>query len=461
MKRALCVIMCCVVVAALSLSVSADPGNIYDGTYVIDEIEFNDTSSLVQFPFDPISLDFGSNYKFNVDFRGYDSSLGYFAPFLNGEFTITLDFPSTVFIACSSNYVITQPVLWDDYRDPDRDFSISYSNSRIPLYNIEFNFYDYDVGNDPISIDYSTSSFSGSITYNCFDDIPAGTYTIGYGFTTAALPIADMSGIICGIYISSFSINDPVGSFQDGLIDFDTAIGAIQDNLQDILDNPNATTDEKILAVNLADYDLDRIVIYSDLHYNTIVSDFSQDADQIIGEFVSGIKDIRSSIDDLQMVYFDALSQAVTPEQGTYLNTSYNAHLAELQLQWDIAYKQELDDVITDEDLQENDDKLSHLDQLYAEEAEVLSHFDLAEYDSYLEFSNWMTHLNDYSSYRSIFEYLFEDDYSWVAQFLIVPFSLVLVSVLLATTTVVIGGFSRYRDSYGTKPFSFRRGGKK
>jgi hypothetical protein len=94
-------------------------------------------------------------------------------------------------------------------------------------------------------------------------------------------------------------------------------------------------------------------------------------------------------------------------------------------------------DVVSDEEIEENASDKSYLKDLFADEDEAIEMFDRAQYESMLDFNEWVSELKNYQQYRNIFEWFFSSSGD-LRVFILMPFCFVLVSLLLGTTTVLV-----------------------
>lgn len=432
-KRLLCVIISCFIIAALSLSVSADLPNDVEGSFIVDFIDYYVGSELSE------TFDISHTVPFGeVQYLQFQAENRYEDTYNSARFvqnmTITLDKDVLMYIATplleSDNTGFNYGWL-DNYRQSVNDFTATVTNPTAYRFN-------YRIGSTSVSTTSITVS-SVDVEYHCFYNVPAGNYNFSFTYQFSD-PTGDplTYSYPVGVFFVSLDF-DPVGDFISGKVDFNTAITEINNYIDTTIDNALASDSEKLFAINYAHYMLDSLVLQSDIKYNSVVRDFNDDSVSIIEEFTSGVKDVQSSIQDLQMVYFDALSQSVTAEQGAFVSSVYSTALAQLQLEWDRQYKEELDSIISDEDLSDMDYVKSDIDDYAAAESELVDMFDIAEFEGQLQFGVWTDNLgSDYVQYKAIFDRIFDSSDNPTAFFLIVPLSFALVSILLATTSVVV-----------------------
>ncbi len=324
------------------------------------------------------------------------------------------------------------------------------------------------------SFSYDSTSSSYSAFFDQPEDFGSGSFYISfYKYTLEAgsysfhlhpnFPTAVEAFFPIGIYIDNPSVSggvgdsesesgsesegetsspgsDPITDYENGDISFSDAAARIRDQMNEVLNDEEATDYEKQIAIGVADNKLEQLQDISDEKFAIIVDEFDSRSGEIVDYLVSsGSTTVAPYIQDLNSSYADALTQATSPEQGILINTQYSVKLAQIQAIFHANVKKELDDVVSDQEMDEKESTYDRMDELLEVESEAISIFEEADYNSKLEFSNWIAQFDgDVTVYRSLFEFFFEDDKTWRIQpFLIIPFSLVLVGVLLATTTVV------------------------
>lgn len=326
----------------------------------------------------------------------------------------------------------------------------------------------------PASFSYDETSDTYSASFGELEDFGVGSFYISFNKYT--LPSGNYSFHLhpdfgsyleaylpIGIYIDNPSVtggggesesgsgsesegetsspaSDPIIDYENGDISFSDAASQIRDQMNEVLNDEDATDYEKQIAIGVADNKLEQLQDISDEKFAIIVDEFDSKSGEIVDYLVSsGSTTVAPYIQDLNSSYADALTQATSPEQGILINTQYSVKLAQIQAIFHANVKKELDDVVSDQEMDEKESTYDRMDELLEVESEAISIFEEADYNSKLEFSNWIAQFDgDVTVYRSLFEFFFEDDKTWRIQpFLIIPFSLVLVGVLLATTTVV------------------------
>lgn len=417
------------------LTVSALPDNDYDSTYRFRYIEFvGDTITPYAEP--PYDFSFGDLYY--LRFFNASDSTGYLRAHIN--LTIDISSPADFFYLKSWNIGSTSYSFQvTSFSSTSGSLSLSDFDIADPIYySGSVNEFSFNADGSEYLIDGPYPiNVSGSLTFAGYAAIPAGQYLV-----TLRVSVNSPSfNIPMGFFLDYHLTGDPVVDFENGELDFSQAASDIYDDLSLILSSPTTPDATKQFNILLANYKLDQLRSASDAKFSHVVDSFESTSNDLVNSYIlSGSTDVLPAVSQLNILYTDALTQAVTPEQGTLINTRYNLRLSQMQTIFDVNYKKELDDVLSDQDFSEKQDAMNHTDELLEIESSALAIFEESEYQSYLTFVDWFHNLEDDPTvYRSIFEFLFEDSRASVVQpFLIIPFSLVLVGVILATTTVVL-----------------------
>lgn len=338
--------------------------------------------------------------------------------------------------------------------------SIPYSGS----YNQIAASFSYDSTSDSYSASFGElEDFGSGSFYISFYKytLPSGSYSFHLHPTFLGTSIESFLPI--GIYIDNPSVSggggesesesgsesegetsspvaDPITDYENGDISFSDAASQIRDQMNEVLNDEEATDYEKQIAIGVADNKLEQLQDISDEKFAIIVDEFDSRSGEIVDYLVSsGSTTVAPYIQDLNSSYADALTQATSPEQGILINTQYSVKLAQIQAIFHANVKKELDDVVSDEEMAEKESVKLRVEELLEAESEALVIFEESDYESFLTFSNWISEFGDVPTvYRSFFEFFFEDSKTQRVQpFLIIPFSLVLVGLILSTTTVV------------------------
>lgn len=461
----------------LPFSVFAIPDNNQSGTYSIDQFSLvrNVTSNKATFS-EPIYLNFGSVNLFRFGFTSNPNTGSSYISTVDLTVSLNLTIASNSVIYFSSDFSHGSTVS-NTYNCTLTSITAKKNNSSVSLtkgsldevsFTGNYNFYNFtnDVQLNSIEFNnFGTTSISGSsIDFDTVSGLSAGeyTFTLTYrtnktsaNYTYYYLPICVFiddpysSGTGGGSGGSGGSeggtnINTPVDDFINGDSSFEDTVNEIINHANSIINDSSATDEEKQLAISIASTLLQNLYIQSDLKYSQTVIDFHNNSSSIVNNYITlgsaDVQDLNNAVNQLQINYSDAITQAVSPEQATAINTQYQLQLSRIKTVFDANYKKELDNVITEVELSQKEAAYSKLDNLLESESQAIDIFNEADYQGKLNFELWTDQYfyDDYSVYRSIFEYLFnsEDSY-YLHPFLIIPFSLVLIGVLLATTTVV------------------------
>lgn len=414
----------------LIFPVYSAPSNTVDSTLLISEFVYGDVSQSLN-----ISVPFGKLYYINVSWTGdYPPTE---SRYINGSININTYDWFDIYIAVNrdnSDYSINVPFV--DCFNAGQSFTSEdrpYGGSNII----------YDSDYDTVSVSQITSSLTKmDVYYNAYISVPAGSYNLDWEAIYTDTNPAD-SDFYIGVYaVEGVDPNapdwssDPVGGFEHGYYDFEEALNQLITNMENILDY-SMNYEYNNFYVNYTSTQIEILKSKSDIKYNSVVSSFDENAESIIQEYEdSGSVDPSPYIDELSMFFTDSLSQAVTSEQGTYLSSIFQNLLAKLQLAFDFNYKKELDEVVSDEEIETNHTKLDHVSMLEVFEKDARELFQQSEYENILNFLDWLDALGDASNYRNIFNFFFNDS-GYIKYFLTIPLSLVLVSLVLGTTTSV------------------------
>ncbi len=467
MKKFIC-FFCTFILIALSilpLSISAIlPENDLHSSYSLYglSIEFLDDGTSVDIIPD-LTFDFGSlNSLYFVGNSPNSFSYRLFNLVFTLEIDVSNDFDFYYLLNLTSEFA-QQPYLQNIYFIP---IDPSDPDSMLPLEDVtwvlsdpfyidsfDYSYYKFTYGPDSLILNgsYLTSSVSNrEVYFYKSSTVPAGHYYVLGNFV---LDDINSFNVPISFFVDSYSTGssrpgltgNPVLDFDKGYIDFSEATSQIRSELDSVLSDPEATDSQKQIALSVSDLKLQNIRDLSDSRYSNLVKNFDAASSDIVYSYLdSSDIDPVNALSDLNLLYTDALTQAVTPEQGILINTEYSLKLDQLKLSYQSKYHDGLEAVIKDSDFEIKSELTGHINDSLDIEDQVLELFDDSEYQSYLEFTTFLEYYQDDPTvYRSIFEFLFEDNRSIKIQpFLIIPFSLVLSSILLAT----VSHFSSRRD---------------
>lgn len=436
-KSVICFILIIFLVYALPLSIHALPDNDYNSTYQFRYLEIV-TQDYVNDPYIEPDIDFSFGEIYDLSFYNYSLD---FSGSLKAHLTFTLDLESPAdffYLKSWDSPLNSYSFEITGFHGLNGSLSLSEFLVVDPItFNGMISLYEFTRQDTTFKIEgpYKRTN-TGQLTFAGYAAIPADTYNITLRVTVDR---ADFT-LPMGFFLDYHPTGDPVTDFERGELDFTEAASTIYDDLQEYLNIYNVPDATKQFQIALADFKLDRLREASDAKFSTVVDNFESTSDSIVDSYIlSGSTDVLPAVSELNLLYTDALTQAVTPEQGTLINTRYSVKLQQLKTVFDVNYKKELDGALSDQDFVDKEAAMDRTDELLQIESDALQIFEDSEYQSYLTFVDWIhSTTDDPTVYRSIFEFLFEDPRSSsVHPFLIIPFSLVLVGVILATTTVV------------------------
>lgn len=284
-----------------------------------------------------------------------------------------------------------------------------------------------------------------SVTFLYFQDVPSGlAFTLKdnnpgkmnsgsaniEGTNSNTFPF-----FVFGVFYSNVkpSGDSIVSGFEEGSISFPDAITGIQNIVKENVNNAE-TPDQAILETLVGQQQIDQIINISDNQSISNIRDTVQpNLDNQIDSFVSGSQSLDQTIENMKSEYSSALSSSDTPIQGILVNTSYQISLMMLEAQARQKAYQKLDSAISD-------DQLTEADDYYQSEEELIDMFEVAEFESALDFQLWFNTLppSETTQYKKFFDYLLND--SSIRMFLVVPISLILVRILLGTHLVLSRG---------------------
>lgn len=291
---------------------------------------------------------------------------------------------------------------------------------------------NYDFSNRVQSISTHTKTYD--ITYLCFRNVPNGTYSISDA--SAGIIIGDhrASLIVAGVYIDYFSSpSSVVDDYLSGSLSFPDAVSDLSDSITDNFNNAQSI-DEKSFVLLQGQYELDRLIQASN---NKSISDINSSVvpsfQSTVSDFNSGSLSLSDALSSLNSGYESALASAETPEQGILVNTSYQIFLKKLEIESRQKAFSKLDSAVSD-------DQLSEAEEYYQSEEELIDMFQIAEFESALDFNLWFNTLppSETIEYKKFFDFLLND--SSIRMFLVVPISLILVRILLGTRLVLSRG---------------------
>lgn len=435
---------------------AALPENDLDSEFSLDTIviQYADETYVEFYPDPSIGLQFGSLYNFFFNYSQLDTPLNRTFGFI---FTINLNLSSQSDIYYLQNLTSE---LGLQFRMSCLGLFDVNSGLDVPFTDVlDLTPFSYSGSYDSFSFLYDTSEIvlrSGPVSdtvnrdlyFSKLEAVPPGEYIIGFAAEISDIRSFNLAfSLIVDNYSSGSSrpgsSGNPNEDYINGLISFDEAVDEIFDDMNFVLSDPNSTDLEKQLSVFLAQLDLDKLRIDSDEKYSPVVDSFFAKSNRYIHDLSTGARQLSQIADlilNLNMDFADALTSATSPEQGILINSQYSTVLQQMKNVFDVQYKAELDNVLSYSDMADKQESYARLDELFELESSVITLFEESDIDSYLTFSSWILQFEDDPTvYRSIFEFLFSDPRSNVIQpYLIIPFSLVLVSVILGTSSFIL-----------------------
>lgn len=410
-----------------SLSVYAEPDNSISSNLIIENFEYDGFVEPLN-----ISVPFGKVHYIQLNW------IGDYPPttdrYITGSFSLTTNEYFDIFIAVNnnnSNYSVSTP--FSDYLSKSDSFSDEFRPSSGTILT-------WDSDDDSLSISSITSSFTKEVMYFvAYKSVPAGSYDLDWQaiYTESNPEDSDF-------YIGVFAVpgvasspdpdwsNDPVGGFENGYYSFEEAVNKLTENMDNLI-SQTTIPEVKQFYVLYYSYQLELLEKQSNIIYNSTVSNFNDEAELIVDDYESSNEvDPTEYINRLQLLFTDALSQSTLPEQGAFLSSVFQNTLAKLQLAFDMQYKQELDDTITDSQLEVDKEKQDNLLSKYFEEDELREKFSQAEFESLSNWRLWLDDIGDYTAYRSIFNYIFTE-FGVISTIVQIPFVFMIVALLLGT----------------------------
>lgn len=450
MKRHIAIpLLCVVLVAALSIPVYAAESSStfpYPENNITGQGAVTFTAKSSSFPSEITGsqwLEFGDMW---IGFFGdpvgpgsYDSDYQVVSQL---RFNLSVNVVGSFYIAVPAS-VVTDDDYGDlsSYRDVSLDYTVDFGESWPgTLYVPNFNSSSFDISS---SVGFVNVLFVG------FKDVPIGNYTI-----TSDLFDSSYATPCFGVYASGYGSGGSGGSGGTDTDDSGTGGGSGStgnsgyegfNNIVDKFQNGNITYTEALdLLGDRYDF-IHTTDIYQNLLYvneyqmsvsklNGLVSSSAADKSaeldaqmsSTVNQFADGSIDLKGAMDSLSGDFTSALSGAQTVEEAQAVTAVYQVKLLQLESQNQVKFMEGFDAVISDEEIQNAKD-------YYAAEDELVNAFDVAEFDSMLQFEAWYLQLpsDEAAQYKSLFDYLLND--SPIRLFVIIPLTMGLVTILLGT----------------------------
>ena len=408
-------------------------------------IPINDVSGVIDCYFQTYSgSSFGNPYIYSLplgsirSFGFYNYSQASYYGSVNYSSSDSVSFDLYIAVLTASIPNLSFPTL-DQYYYPDRNLVDSLS------IDAQFTFLS---DSEYIFPPTFTTSFQEDITFLCFKGVPSGTDflvvdnnpakpndkgTNGVGVTLEDgnfYPLFTFGYFLTSSYVSVDSV---LSDFSSGDIDFSKALDELNFVTDSNVSNSN-TTDEKIFNLLLGQSSIERLILLSDDKSLSYIFDNSlRSFDDAIYGYKIGSFSLSGSLEYMSYIFNSSLSHCDSPDQGLLLNSLYQMSLDKLEFESRQKAFEKLDSAVSD-------DQLSEADDYYQSEEELIDMFEVAEFESALDFQLWFNTLppSETIEYKKFFDFLLND--SSIRMFLVVPISLILVRILLGTRLVLSRG---------------------
>lgn len=451
-KSFLCFFLVLVLCFTLSFSVFAFdlPENDINSSFTLDY--FSLYIDYTQYKFSSLNLYYGDLYAFSFSAPSSDTT---YSVDYSLDINLSLSAPCDVYFF---TFIDGQNLNFDNfhlypasYRNPSAGVNLLKAQlAEITSYTVSYYTGSYtrylcslDSSDNSISLSSGSGFYDNQVLYfGKIQSLPAGEaiLTLETGSFQSSLSL----DYPLGIFLDYQSSDDPIYDYENGISDFESAAQKIIDNMNSVLDDPESSDFEKQFAIQKADQQLNTLKNVSDSKYSYVVDSFSSDSSNIVESFIeSSSFDILPSLSSLNSIFADALSQSSTIEQGILINSLYSVRLSELQTIFDVNYTNHLESIITDSDFENQTSYTDDINEAIKYQEEALLIFENSDYQSHLNFENWVVSFlsQNYHPVKDIYDFIFSDPTTSDLQpFLIVPFSLVLLSALLGTAVSISRG---------------------
>ena len=450
MKRHIAIpLLCVVLVAALSFPVfatSVNPSFPYPENNITGQgaISFNAYSAAIS---DPLSgshwLNFGEMWiaKFVTDLMtpGYEE----YGVEATLSFSLTVNVVGSFYIARETNSDYNFSSI-EAYRDSSLDYTVNFTDWPVTVYEPSPAAGAFtETADSPETVD------SVSITFVGYSDVPIGNYSLETSF------MSNYNSILAfGVYASGYGsggsggtdpddpddpgtgggsgstgnsgyegFNNIVDKFQNGNITYTDALDQLGDRYDFI-----HTTDiyQNLLYVNEYQMSVSKLngLVSSSAAQKS--SDLDGQMSATVDQFADGSIDLKGAMDTLQGDFSTALSGAQTVEEAQAVTAVYQVKLRQLETQNQVKLMEGFDVVISDDEIQKADD-------YYAAEDELVNAFDVADFDSQLQFELWWLQMprNETIEYKKFFDYLMNE--SDIKYFITIPLAMSLVAIIMGT----------------------------
>lgn len=437
MHRRICAIPLCIIlcIAVFSFPVLSAPSNDYSGSYpltVSAKFSYASTSNMVG-PHTIVlgSFNYGEQSIIQAFFRqAYSGGYGVYADKITASYNLTLPTSKRVYFCARTGAISANALDFSSlspYYNSSESFSVTeYFDTPKIDYNVDIN-NGYTIMS---TTTVSTSNISWGLTYLCFDNVPAGTYSIidsSHIQQSYANYQRAYLNLCPGVFITTgTSVTDVVNDYINGNSSFSDTLSNLSTTLSNSISN--ATSDsEKQFQVALGQFELDRLVQASnDKSLSNITETMQPSLNNTIDNFVSGSSTLESALGSLASTFDTQLGLAETPEQAQTVAIMYQVALKKLELQAQIKAAQNLDDAISD-------DEMSEFQDYYESESTLIESFKIEQFKSQIALDTWMLQLpsDEAAEYKRFFDYILNE--SEFRFFIIVPMCCGLISLVLGT----------------------------
>lgn len=425
----LCIIFC---IAVFSFPVFCAPSNDYSGSYpltVSAKFSYASTSDMVG-PHTIFlgSFNYGEQSIIQAFFRqAYSGGYGVYADKISASYNLTLPTSKRVYF-CARTGAISANSL--DYSSLSPYFNSSESFSVTEYFDTPKIDYNVDINNGYTVMStttVSTSNISWGLTYLCFDNVPAGTYVISDSSSINQTTQKAYINLCPGVFITTgTSVTDVVNSYINGESSFSDTLSNLSITLSNSISNSTSDA-EKQFQVSLGQFEMDRLVHASnDKNLSQVQNSLVPSLNISVNSFASGSSSLQESLSSLNSSFGSSLNSSETPEQALLVTTQYQIALKRLELQAQIKAAQNLDDAISDDEMDEFQD-------YYEAESTLIESFEIEQFKSQIALDTWMLQLpsDEAAEYKRFFDYILNE--SQFRFFVIVPMSCGLIALVLGT----------------------------
>ena len=421
MKRHIAIpLLCVVLVAALSFPVFATssnfpyPDNDVSGTYDITFVYYNYDWTISSWSG---SKSFGSLWT-GIVIDETETQMS--TSTVEGDFVLNVTVGGPMYIAVSYAYL---PYSASDnlsaYRDSANDYSVDLGDN----WTVD----RYIPNGTSFTIEPTTASLD--ILFLAYKNVPAGTYYFNYDVDSLDVGLGEAACF--GVYASKGDeYQNIINSVATGSTSYTDAIDQIMDVYESTKANENGTPvdvhQRTINAIELTNT-LEQLNMSMSSVAAQNASALSSKMGSIVDQFANGEINLSNAMNSLSSDFTSALSGAQTVDEAQAVTAVYQANLKKLEVRNELQMMQVFDDAMTDEEFQQIQD-------YYAAEEELVNAFEVAEFESQLQFENWFLLLNQTEAfnYKRFFDYLLND--SDIRYFIIIPLTMGLVSIIMGTT---------------------------